>query len=467
MPHFDPKWGTLAVIAGSNIRFSRRFATDPGGAVSKLIPYLILIVGAAFLVGCGSDVRAEGDAPAVIAVPEDAGTIQEAVDAARPGDTIEVAPGMYQESVVVTTEDLIIRGSDRNDVVLDGKQVMANGIVVTADRVRIENLTVRNYTLNGVLVTGMSDESGGLARGSDGYHRLDPEEFPPLVGFAVRYVTATNNGLYGIYAFDAHDGLLAHNYASGSSDAGIYVGQCQKCNVVIRDNIAEYNAVGFEQANASDSVVIVRNRFSNNRLGLTLISDYQEAFVPLRGAYVAGNVISNNDNPDTPAHAEGGYGVGLGISGAQEVEARDNLITGHSRAAVEITSSEDLAPKDNRLIDNVFGANSLDVAYTASDRAPGSGNCVTGRLESTAPKGLASDWGCPDGHPESAGTQLEASTVPPGMSFREVTRPGPQPTMPDDDTFSLADSTDFDRDMIERPDAELLAEFSQAQNPGR
>jgi hypothetical protein len=46
-------------------------------------------------------------------------TIQAAVDAAQPGDTILVPPGSYRESVLVTTSDLRIVGSPA--AVLDAK----------------------------------------------------------------------------------------------------------------------------------------------------------------------------------------------------------------------------------------------------------------------------------------------------------------------------------------------------------
>lgn len=422
--------------------------------------------------GCSANTAEEGLRPettdnVTISVPETAPTIQAAVDAAQPGDTVEVSEGEYNESVAVTTEDLIIRGTDRNEVVLNGEDVKSNGIVVTADGVQVENLTIENYTLNGVLVTGMSDESGGLARGSDGYRRLDPDEFPPLSGFAVRYVTAANNGLYGIYAFDSHDGLIADNYSSGSSDSGIYVGQCQKCNILVRDNVAELNAVGYEQANASDSVSIIGNRFSDNRLGMTLISDYQEAFVPLKGGYVAGNLVIDNDNPGTPSHAEGGFGVGLGISGAQELEVAKNLFAHNPRAGVEITSSEDLAPKNNKILDNSFKDNDLSLAYTASERAPGVGNCARGKLGATVPQGLSDKWKCPDGHSKDKGAKLRNEDAPTGVSYREVSKPGHQPSMPQDAEIELGEHTEFDRDGVSTPEPNLFADLVQTQKPGK
>lgn len=424
------------------------------------------VLGAALLLqGCSAvpdEVRPDIAGEATILVPADASSIQEAVDAAQPGDTIEVGPGTYEESVEVTTDDLTIRGTDRNEVILDGAQMKSNGIVVTSDRVRVENLTVQNYTINGVLVTGMSDDSGGLASGSNGYERLDPEEFPPIDGFAVRYVTAANNGLYGIYAFNSQNGLLAHNYASGSSDSGIYVGQCEECNIVVRDNVAEYNAVGYEHTNASDSVSVVGNRFSGNRLGMTLLSDYQEAFIPLRDVYVAGNVISDNSVANTPAHAEGGFGIGVGIAGAQNVELTENLIADNSRSGVNIASAEDLPPEGNSLIDNTFVSNGLDVAYTASERAPGAGNCIAGDVGATIPNDLTDTWGCPGGHPESMGGTLPPFDVPDGVPFSEVSKPGPQPSLPADDDFELAEATMFDADAYSTPEADFLDDYTQS-----
>ena len=385
--------------------------------------------------GCGQpevEVRPPGDGPVTIAVPGNAPTIQQASDAAKPGDTIEVAPGTYGESVTIKTPDVTLRGTDRNAVIIDGGGLRGNGVVVTAPRVTIANLTVRGFNLNGVLITGLVGENGGLASGSDGYRRLDPKKFPPLQGFAVRYVTASNNALYGIYAFDSQNGVIENNYASGHADSGIYVGQCDDCNIVVRNNVAEYNAVGYEQANASNVVSVVRNRFSNNRIGMTLLSDYQEAYVPQRKALVAGNVISDNDAEKTPEQAEGLFGIGLGITGGQDNEITRNLIAGNPSAGIVISSSEDIAPVDNRLADNVGRDNKLDLAYIATERAPGYGNCLDGNdFDNTLPVSLGHAWSCPQGGAKLAGEKWTQLSAPRGISFRDVRQPQPQPQLPD------------------------------------
>ena len=99
--------------------------------------------------------------------------------------------------------------------VIDGGGLRPYGIVVIADGVRVENLTVTGATFYGVLFTGLHDANGPSAHTADGYHAWDPAKFPPLQRFRVDHVTAHNNGLYGIYAFDARHGVIADSYASG------------------------------------------------------------------------------------------------------------------------------------------------------------------------------------------------------------------------------------------------------------
>jgi len=91
-------------------------------------------------------------------------TIQDAVNAAAPGDWVLIDVGVYPEAVYVTTPNLHIRGVDRNGVIVDGQHQVGNGIEVwKADGVWIENLTVRNFdraTLDG--------EDGTRSGGTEG-----------------------------------------------------------------------------------------------------------------------------------------------------------------------------------------------------------------------------------------------------------------------------------------------------------
>ena len=121
----------------------------------------VVLVGDVPLPGSSGDVgpgreSVPGGFAETVLVPNDAATIQEAVDAARPGGMVLIDAGVYRESVTVRSPFLTIRGMDRNRVVIDGGFEQAIGIhVIEADGVTIENLTVRNHLLNGVQWTSV------------------------------------------------------------------------------------------------------------------------------------------------------------------------------------------------------------------------------------------------------------------------------------------------------------------------
>ena len=351
---------------------------------------------------------------------------------ARPGDLVLVAPGEYHESVRIRTPRVTLRGESREKVVIDGRLRQPNGVVVATPGVAVENLTVRDNTQNGVLVTGSAAAVAGLPGHSGGYDTGDePVSF--LKSFLVSYVTATRNGLYGIYAFSAQNGVIEHSYASGGADSGIYVGQCKPCRVVVRDNIAELNAVGYEGTNASGDMYVVGNRLVGNRVGLTTDSDHQEKLLPQRGAVVAGNLIADNQQPGTPEQADGGWGIGVGVDGGSGNRFLRNRITGNADAGFVITATADLPSDDNRITDNTFAANGVDVGWTFPSATRGKGNCLSGnRLRTTVPARLAATAACPlpAGSPTPSGTWSKP-TAPRGIPFTDVVAPGPQPQFPD------------------------------------
>lgn len=392
-----------------------------GRALAALV---ILAMSLGVLTACSTTHRD------LVAVPADAATVAEAMDLVAPGGLVLLAPGTYAETIVVDVEGVTLRGEDRNAVVIDGQGLRPEGVVVVADGVRVENLTVRNHTFNGVLVTGLHDADGARAHGIDGYDTLDPEAFPPIQRFAIDRVTASNNGLYGIYAFDAQHGTITNSFASGSADSGFYVGQCADCDILVAGNTAEDNAVGFEAANASDSLVIAGNAWVGNRIGMTLLSNYQEAFVPQRGVTVVGNLIADNVSAESPSQAEGGFGTGIGIQGSIDNVIDGNRIEGNTRAGIIVANAEDLPATGTRITGTVFAGNGVDVANLSQKRTPAVGNCVVG--EATAlPAGFATA-DCDGEQAAAMAAELPVVEVPRGMSFLDVPLPADQPGLTGD-----------------------------------
>ena len=232
--------------------------------VVRRVPCLVAaVVLAATTAACSPHPAArEPEKSALVTVPSDTGSLQEAADRVAPGGQITIQPGTYEQTMIVSTPDVTVRGADRNGTVIDGQGTRPYGVVGIADGLRVQNLTVRNHTFYGVLVTGLHDANGPRANNGNVYEPFDPARFPPVQRFEISYVTAYDNGLYGIYAFDAQHGVIANSYASGSADSGFYVGQCKLCDILVRNNVAERNAVGFENANASAPLSILANRFT-------------------------------------------------------------------------------------------------------------------------------------------------------------------------------------------------------------
>jgi plastocyanin len=202
-------------------------------------------------------------------VPQDYPTIQNAVDAADPGDLVLVDRGVYAETVFVTTPSITLRGVDRNGVILDGKFEVGTGVMVAADGVAIENMTARNYTLNGFYWTGVN-------------------------GFRGSYLTAYNNGDYGIYAFGATDGVFEHSYGSGSPDSAFYVGQCAPCRVVVNDVVGNYSGLGYSGTNSSGDMYVLNSRFEHNRSGISTTTFDIELHPPGRDTTIVGNVVTDS-----------------------------------------------------------------------------------------------------------------------------------------------------------------------------
>jgi hypothetical protein len=371
--------------------------------------------------------------PRTIHVPGDAPTIQGAVNASARGDLVLIQGGIYHETVEVAVAGVVIRGIDRNAVILDGDFKEENGFLVTVDNVAIENLTVRNFNSNGVFFTG----TGGGKAADAGYgpvgnpsHGQTPARV--LHGWRASYVTAYNNGLYGLYAFAAQGGTFDHSYASGHPDSGFYVGQCQPCDALVTDVVAEHNAVGFEGTNASGNMLVVRSAFRGNRVGITFNSQSTERLAPQGDAVVAGNLVVASDAEQSPAQAQGAYGLGIAIGGSVRNQVLRNRVTGASNAGIVVTVLDDFVPEGNHVEANVLASNAVDLVYALGSNATGGhDNCFSANtfavsipadIERLLPCGSAATGG-----PGST----RFSSAPPGIDYRNMPAPPEQPSMPE------------------------------------
>ncbi|MDW3220845.1 MAG: right-handed parallel beta-helix repeat-containing protein [Acidimicrobiales bacterium] len=310
-------------------------------------------------------------------VPADYPTIQAAVDAAEPGDLVLIDAGVYHEAVVVQTDNIVIRGVDRNTVILDGEHAdgMENGVIVFSNGVAVENLTVRNYTGNGLFWTG--------DYGSD-----------ILVdGYRASYVTAHNIGVYGMYAFNAVNGQIDHAYAGASDDSSFYIGQCNPCNALLYDVVGVNSQLGYSGTNSTGTIV-ANSEFYDNMIGVVPNSQDGEELAPNAGTTIIGNYIHDNNNTEVPSRNTGfqtGLGSGVVLTGTTNNIVERNLIVDNERAGVIVVdwidaifangNGRDHLAADNIIRDNVIEGSTLEADLLMalySNENGGNGNCFSG-----------------------------------------------------------------------------------------
>ena len=206
-------------------------------------------------------------------------TIQAAVDAAEPGDTVQIPQGTYRENVVVTKNNITINASA--GAVLDGTGLGGNtGIKVapsdSANRISgfvLSGLTIQNFSRNGVFL-----------RNTD--------------NFRITGGTYLDNDEYGIFPVQSSRGLIDHNYVSGSDDTGIYVGQSH--DILVKKNRAVDCTVGIE-IEVSSHIDVRNNTANGNTIGLVVqvlpgLSVAVTSDIKITGNKLIGN---NRANPVT------------------------------------------------------------------------------------------------------------------------------------------------------------------------
>jgi hypothetical protein len=201
-------------------------------------------------------------------------TIQSAVRAARPGNTIRIGNGVYRERVQILGPSkrrlrLIGNPRHRSKVVIDGGRRRDNSVKIDgADHVTLDGLTARRYTANGFFALNV-----------DGFH--------------FNHLDANHGGAYGLFAFNSKGGVMENSQASFNNDSGFYIGQTPRQKhpkrSIVRHVKAFANVLGWSGTNMR-YVTITKSQWFNNGLGIVPNALDSERFAPPED-----NVISDND----------------------------------------------------------------------------------------------------------------------------------------------------------------------------
>jgi parallel beta-helix repeat protein len=342
--------------------------------------------------------------------------LQKAINAAKPGDVVLIEEGTYSGDIVVSTNDITIRGADRNNVVIDGNYEQDNGIIVSADGVRVENLTVQKFRTNGLLVAGgYGDE---VIEGEDTI----------IERYSVTYVNALNNGLYGIYAFASVDGTIANTFSTANADAGIYIGQCKPCRAQVFNNIAHGNGIGLQGANASKELSIFNNNFSDNRTGIHMLSETKEKEAPQEDVQIVSNRLDSNNNANTPTTTPDLFGFGIVIAGGRNNVIDRNRTDDNVQVGILITAQGEFLSENNIVRGNGSKGNGVpfgfDLAYLIEGRPDvmSSGNCFEdNEYGSSSIDRIQENLPCEGAAPGPFKSQpLKSYDIPPAVSYSSI-----------------------------------------------
>ncbi|MEW9502975.1 right-handed parallel beta-helix repeat-containing protein [Jeotgalibacillus marinus] len=196
-----------------------------------------------------------------IVVPDDADTIQEAVNGANPGDIIVVkASGGPYEGVTINTEDIKLIGIGKKKPVLDGNNVDPNGItIMNTSGVRVKNFIIQNFTITGISV---SNSDGNMVKGNICNGSIDGIFVGDSNSNMIIGNTCSDNSI-GIELDNSDTNLVQGNTVNGNSN-GIVL-QDDSGNNTIKGNTANDNDLdGITlSANSNDNDVLFNRAFGN------------------------------------------------------------------------------------------------------------------------------------------------------------------------------------------------------------
>ena len=297
-------------------------------------------------------------------------SINAAIAAASPNDTVKVAVGTYKEDVVIG-KALSLIGAGSGTTAIDAAG-LANGVYIDGiDNPGLANVVVggfqvQNAKFEGILVADASRITivGNRVFNNNKSLIVSPLSCPGLPSFE----TSENDDCgQGIHLTGVDHSIVAHNIVFGNS-GGILISDDtgQTHDNLISDNLVHDNAVdcGIVMAShppasitgSSVPLGIVHNTIANNE---SVHNGYNPPssgsgigiFTPVPGGTVTGNVIVNNkiENNGQPGVAMHSHGPGQFLN--------DNVIVGNHISGNGADAGDAATPGTAGI--NVFGVSPI------------------------------------------------------------------------------------------------------------
>lgn len=317
-------------------------------------------------------------------VPDNYTTIQDAIKAANPGETIFVRAGTYYEHVVVD-KALSLVGENKHDTIIDGNGT-ETVVRLAANNITLSNFTIQNGELgiwllrssNNILTSNIaSNNHYGIYLHSSGDNALT-DNVVSNNSYGIYILHSSNNALtgnivssnnpYGIYLSYSSDNALTGNILS-NNPYGIYLSYSS--NNALTSNAASNNSYGIHLHSSGNNALTGNNISSNNPYGIYLYHSDNNV--------LSGNIASNNP-----------YGIYVGDShnsvlssnyasnnqyGIHLYYSRDNTLTGNGALnnsyGFYLRGSSNNAIFHNNFISNTEPLSSIDSVNSWDNSAEG------------------------------------------------------------------------------------------------
>ncbi|MBS7621638.1 right-handed parallel beta-helix repeat-containing protein, partial [Candidatus Bathyarchaeota archaeon] len=358
--------------------------------------------------------------PATIIVPTDYQTIQEAINAANPGDTILVLEGTYIENIVINKTISLI-GENPQTTIIDGNKT-GTVIKVTESNVSINGFTIKNsgreWPNSGILINNVvncnisnnifiANDHGILLNHTENSHisnnyfannwaavelfyafnitlegnRVNSNEFGIWIYRSNNNTISSNNlteNKYGLWLFDSSYNVLNNNqmaqnqYNFGVWGAEIthYIHEIHPSNLVndkpvyywINKHMDQVPIdAGYIAIINSTEILIENLTITNNGQGVLLV--YTEKISIINNNFsqnYAGIETLNSSNNTILDNNVAGNLYGIVLSNSQQSQVKGNKVS-NNKYGIKLVNSD-----SNHIYANAFTNNTIQVINTES-----------------------------------------------------------------------------------------------------